>query len=269
MPSCVKVLSLLVLGGTLVRADPTGCPEFTVEQPRPHGGVVVRAADFGFSATNTDNAAAINRAIAECRRVKADRLELAAGTYACNGAIGVELDGLEDCVLDGRNALLVFWRKHPRDWDAKMGGPVGAGSSFSVRNCTRVRVENIRMDWDWAKHPLGFFARCVNKHVDERDNESYVDFEIPDMDHYPLYPSPVPIQLIQPMNETRDNARLGGGGGALLLRHEPWAFRLQKRMVVADTVARVGLCQAAGPSAVPRRRGEVHAPGESWCSEWL
>ena len=226
MKSVRGLMGILCVGwcGLCGGADPTGCPDFVVEQPRAHGGGTVRAVDFGFSPTNRDNAAAINRAVAECRRVKADRLELAAGTYPCEGASGVVLEGLEDCVVDGCGALLVFWRKHSRDWDASLGGPVGDGPSFIARNCTRVRVEHVRMDWDWAKHPLGFFARCVGKHVDDLDNESYVDFEIPDMDRYPLYPNPVPIQLIQPMNEARDNARLAGGGARCYCGMSPGHF---------------------------------------------
>ena len=223
-----KKLTLIAAGAVtacLAAAfTPTGSADFEVLQPKPHGGPVLKAADFGFSPTNTDNAAAINRAIEECRRVKADRLELAPGLYRCHGPKGVVIDGLEDFVLDGKDALLVFWRKHPNDWDAKDGGPIGSGADVTVSNCRRVRVENVKTDRDWAIAPLGFFATCVNKHVDERDNESYVDFEIPDMDRYPLYPNPVPVQLIQPMNNDRTNARMEGGGARCYCGMSPGHF---------------------------------------------
>ncbi|MBQ6136971.1 MAG: hypothetical protein IJI73_06345 [Kiritimatiellae bacterium] len=204
--------------------EPTGCAEFMVEQPQKHGGVVVKATDFGMSTANVDNAPAINRALEECRRVKADRLELAPGTYRCHGPVGVVMEGIEDLVVDGKDALLVFWRKDKGDWDADTGGPVGGDESILVKNCRRVRIEHLKMDWDWSVAPLGFFGVCVNKHVDEKDNESYVDFEIPDMEKYPLYPNPVPVQLIQPMSKDRTNGRLEGGHGRCYCGSMPGHF---------------------------------------------
>ena len=61
-------------------AEPTGAGDFTIDEPRATDGPVVRAADFGFSPASDKNAAAIARALDECRRVKASRLELAPGT---------------------------------------------------------------------------------------------------------------------------------------------------------------------------------------------
>lgn len=204
--------------------EPTGCGDFKVLQPQKHGDVVVKAADFGLSTANPDNAPAINRALEECRRVKADRLELAPGTYRCHGPAGIVMEGLEDLVFDGKGALLVFWRKAAGDWDSGAGGPVGGGENILVRNCRRVRIERLKMDWDWSVAPLGFFGVCVNKHVDPRDNESYVDFEIPDMERYPLYPNPVPVQLIQPMSRDRKNGRLEGGHGRCYCGSMPGHF---------------------------------------------
>ena len=77
--ACRILLSLLAthaLAVGLASGANVGCADFEVEQPRPHGGIV-RAEDFGFSTTNEDNAAAINRAIEACRRDGASRLELA------------------------------------------------------------------------------------------------------------------------------------------------------------------------------------------------
>ena len=170
--ACRILLSLLAthaLAVGLASGANVGCADFEVEQPRPHGGII-RAEDFGFSTTNEDNAAAINRAIEACRRDGASRLELTPGTYRCHGSDGIVLDGWEDLTLDGKGALLVFWRKHPKDWDAKDGGPVGEGVNLFLNRCRRVRVENLTMDWDWGVAPLGFLGVCVDKHIDEADN---------------------------------------------------------------------------------------------------
>ena len=180
-------------------AEPTGCPEFEVELPRPTAGGIVRAADYGFSSTNDDNAAAINRALAVCRERGASRLVLAPGTYRCFGPKGVEVEGLNDFTLDGKGAVLVFWRKLPRDWDAKEGEyAVGDCPNLSVRDCRRTLVRNLTCDWEWDRHPLAFWGRVVGKHLDDRDGESYVDFRLDGYERYPLYPNPVPVQHILP-----------------------------------------------------------------------
>lgn len=212
---CVLVCAVLLVAGFL-RAD-QGCQDFEVEQPRRLGGRVLNAADFGVAETNLDNAAALNAALREAKRVRASRLDVPKGTYYCHGMTGIVIDGLEDFVLDCHGALFVFWRKSKNDWDAARHmpgatGPEGDGENFLIENCRRIRIENVKTDWDWAKSPLAFFGTCVNVHVDKEDNRSYVDFEIPDMDRHPFYPNPVPVQLIQPMSQDRTNARLEGGG---------------------------------------------------------
>ena len=206
-----------------------GCAEFEVEQPRPHAGAVLNAADFGVSVTNDDNAAALNRALVEARRVKASRLDVPKGTYRCHGPYGIALDGLEDFVLDAHDSLFLFWRKHPRDWDAKKyhpesTAPEGDGPCLLVKNCLRVRVENMKSDWDWAVNPLGFLATCTNVHLDERDNESYVDLELMGPERYPLYPNPVPLQLVMPMNADGSNARMDGLGARCYIATAPGIF---------------------------------------------
>ena len=121
---------------------PTGCPDFEVELPRTGSAgcqpgsagcqpAVVKAADFGLSEASTNNAAAINAALAEARRIGAARVELAPGTYRCfdpvvsDGAqdqggvqrpgacAGVVIEGFTDFTFDGCGATLVFRRERP------------------------------------------------------------------------------------------------------------------------------------------------------------
>ena len=61
------MLALIAGGVSMFAAAATGCADFWVQKPRGDGTPIVRAADFGFSATNDFNAAAINRALAHCR----------------------------------------------------------------------------------------------------------------------------------------------------------------------------------------------------------
>lgn len=224
-PSKAALAALLMLASAAgAETEPMGYADFDVEQPRPHGGAAVMAADFGFSENNPDNAAAINKALAHCRSIGADRLELAPGTYRCHGPEGIAMDGLEDLVLDGKGALLVFFRKHSKDWDAADGGPVGDGVNLFINRCRRVRVENLGMDWDWQRAPLGFLAKCAARHIDGRDNESYVDLELVGWEKHPLHPNPVPVQTVQPMAADGLSGRLDGTGARCYFGQQPGHF---------------------------------------------
>ncbi len=217
-------------------SEPTGCAEFKVELPRKSHGAVLYAADYGFSVSNEDNAAAINRALAECKARKASRLVLEPGTYKCFGPKGIELSGLSDFTLDGKGAVLVFWRKFPGDWDAKEGEyAVGSGPSVQVRDCTRTHVKDLVCDWDWKRHPLGFFARVANVKA-EVDGESYVDFKLVGHERYPLYPDPVPVQLIQPMSDDLSGARMDGRGVRVYCETRGGAFGSKNEWIAPDTL---------------------------------
>ena len=203
---------------SIAGGEPTGCPDFEVEQPRaglsPRASrPVIRATDFGLSEANEHNAAAINAALAEAKRVGAARVELAPGTYRCfDGGRGataqpdrsnIVIDGFTDFNFDGKGATLVFRRDHaPVDHQAAQ---LEGEANVEVRNCLRTVVENFNMDWDWENDPLAVWAKCVDRHVDEADNASYVDFEL-DRPH-PKYPQHVPVQLLTPMSADRTGGR--------------------------------------------------------------
>lgn len=182
---------------------PTGCPEFTVEGPRPDRTSVVRAADYGFSPTNDRNAEAINAALAAARRLGAGRLELAPGEYRCFDGPGVLIDGFEDFTFDGMGATLVFRRDHaPLERQETL---LDGEANVVIRNCRRTEVRGFNLDWDWRNDPLAVWCVCTGKHVDEADNASYADFEL-DAPH-PKHPAPVPVQLLTPMAADRRGAR--------------------------------------------------------------
>lgn len=55
----MKALSLILavmLATGACGGEPTGCPAFTVERPRPYGGAVLSAKDFGLSEGSDTNA---------------------------------------------------------------------------------------------------------------------------------------------------------------------------------------------------------------------
>ncbi|MBE6397880.1 MAG: hypothetical protein E7046_12835, partial [Lentisphaerae bacterium] len=139
-------------GESSMRPDPVGAGVVEIAAPRQRGGAVIEAADFGFSATNSDNGAAIASAVREAKRIGAAKVLLAPGVYRCFGD-PVVIDGLEDFELDGSGAELVFCRppRYPIEpsWDHD-----GSGANFVVRNCRRVRIGNMTCDWDWRTMPL-------------------------------------------------------------------------------------------------------------------
>ncbi len=192
--------------GTEVK--PTGCPDFVVESPRRNEGRVVNAADFGFSVDSDKNASAINRALAEAKKVGASRLELAPGTYRCFDEQGVVISGMKDFTFDGKGAVLVFRR--PAEFRAQPQSElVHDKGNLLVSGCERCVVGNFVMDWDWQGDPLAAFVRVVAKHVDEARSEgSYVDLEFVDYDRYPKYPNPVPVQKMTAMDECRTRFRV-------------------------------------------------------------
>ena len=173
----------------------TGCADFEIEPPRLSGARIVRAADFGFSAANAKNAAALNRAIASCRAGVA-RLVLEPGVYRCFDEDGVRLEGLKDVELDGCGARLVF-RRPPEYRGQPQSERIPEKASVLVRGCERVEIRNLSMDWDWDSDPLAVAVRCVGTHLDERDDESYFDLQLTDLARHPKYPEPVPVQRLQ------------------------------------------------------------------------
>ena len=191
--------------------EPTGCPAFTVERPRPHGGAVLSAKDFGLSEGSDKNASAINRALAEAKRVGARSVELAPGTYRCFDEPGVVVSGFRDFTFDGKGAVLVFRR--PAEYRGQPQSELILDKGNVLADaCARTELKDFTIDWDWEGDPLGAFVRVAAKHVDEAAPEnSYVDLAFVDWDRHPKYPEPVPVQKISAMDEDRMRFRAGPG----------------------------------------------------------
>lgn len=180
-----------------------GCAEFQVQRPAA-SGKLVRAADFGFSTSNSFNSAAVNRAIEHCRRLGPCTLELAPGTYNCFDAPGgIAITNMTDFVLDGRGAILIY-RRPPEYRGQAQSELIHENANILIKDSDRVKVCNLKMDWDWETDPLGCFCICEAVHVDEKTpNSSYIDMLLPDFQRYPKYPDPVPVQKIQSMAASR------------------------------------------------------------------
>ena len=185
---------------TMIVPVATGAGEIVVSPPRPNGRTVY-AADFGFSVTNDDNGAAIQRALDAAKKAKAGRLVLAPGVYRCFGPKGVMFDGFEDFVFDGAGAELVF-RRPPTYPIVPSWHHDTSRANFVIRNCRRMRMGGFDMDWDWRTAPLATGARVTKIHVDETsDFASYVEFELLGHgDRHPYFGTAFPVQHLNQMS---------------------------------------------------------------------
>lgn len=182
---------------------PTGAPNFEVKQPKPKNSLVVKAVDFGFDQSNDDCAAAINKALEHCRKIGASKLVLAEGTYNCFGKSGVVLEGFEDFEIDGKGAMLIF-RRPSKIANLPQFAVVDKSANFSIKNCRRTAVTNLKMDWDWQNDPLGAFVKIIDKKPAKDGEPPYFDVVFLGYKNYPLYNKPMPVQVMLPMNEALD-----------------------------------------------------------------
>ena len=148
-----------------VRNLPSGAKEFEVERPKNARGMVVAAADFGFSPESADNTAALNRALAFCREKNAAKLELAPGSYRFTADASIMLDGMRDFELDGKGAKFIFLRTEKE--------------SFLINDCERLLLRNLSCDWDWAADPLASVVEVM------RTDPGTVDFKFVEYDRFP------------------------------------------------------------------------------------
>ncbi len=180
----------------------TGCPEFSIDRPRPHGGGVVKATDFGFSPAHSNNAACVTRAIAYAKEIGADRVELAPGVYRCHDREGVRVFGTRDLVIDGKGACLVFYRpsvaRSVTYWEVEISTDYG---SFRVFDNERLEIRDLRVDWDWEIDPLAERARLVDVHFDAEEGKSYWEFAFVDYARHPVWPRHLPIQTLAELSE--------------------------------------------------------------------
>jgi hypothetical protein len=137
-------------------ARPVPVPEspnpIVIDRPLDPLRSVVHAREFGVEPGSDeerpDAAPGLARALEHCRETGAGQLRLGPGTYWLLSGEGLEVHGLEDFVLDGNGARLVFSQ-----------GLRGVG--FSVRDCLRCEIRDLVVDWDWEFLPLAVRAEVV------------------------------------------------------------------------------------------------------------
>ena len=164
-----------------------GPKNFSIESPASNGKSI-NASNFGFStsAKATDNAKALQKAIDFCRQNKISKLLITKGKYHLlksnvdsfdktkklshhsNRIFTVNLIGMQDFILDGQGSEFIFEDiSLPR-------GKEKLGAFFRLYKCSRVKIKNLVIDWNWEKMPLGFLGKI--KKVDRKNFT--VDYDV-------------------------------------------------------------------------------------------
>jgi len=148
---------------------PKGAKPFTVDLPKPQNDIVVNAADFGLNENVTNAASIINKAIEQCKKTGASKLILPKGIYKAFEDVNIRLDGLTDFTFDGNGSTIIYHKT--------------TANNISIDNCTRIKMCNLNVDWDWEHDPLASLVEVVGKKMDGEN--SYVEFKFLEYDDFP------------------------------------------------------------------------------------
>ena len=135
--------------------------DFIVELPDLIGAVTINAANFGISATSSDNTMALNSAIDYCKQFPSSILAIPSGIYRFNNTQTININNMSNFCMDGNNSEFIFSDQ----------------GFFRLNNSKHVLLKNIIVDWDWAKQRVASLAKVV----DVGNNNEYVEFEFPEL----------------------------------------------------------------------------------------
>ncbi len=160
---------------------PTGCPDFQIEQPAQKKSIIVKAADFGMSEDAEDNTSALSSALEYCKKIDASKLIIKKGIYKFfakkDELSGIDMKDFKDFILDANDSLFIY-RKD--SFTNKRNKP-----NFRIENCSRIRIENLKMDWDWQSEPLGSIVEVVG--LDTSKENPYLDLKFLHYKTHPYY----------------------------------------------------------------------------------
>lgn len=141
----------------------TGCGPVAIDPPAAGDGPALSVADFGMlpGADADEQAAAANalglaRALRACRERRAARLLIPPGTYRMAPKDPLQVEGLQDLRIDAAGAELVYCRL------------LRNASAWNLRDCHRLAIRGLAIDWDWDLNPIASVARVESLAEDRR-----------------------------------------------------------------------------------------------------
>lgn len=159
-----------------IKKLPTGCEDFEVALPQPaENAPTLNAKDFGVSedAAGWENFANLQKAIDECKKVKAAKLVLNKGNYKIynlKNSAPLNFNGMENFEFDASGSTLTFWKS--------------GGAHFDIRNCQKVKFSNINIDWNWKDDPIVSIVKIENC-GELQDKTKYIDLKFTEYEKFP------------------------------------------------------------------------------------
>ena len=131
-------------------------PSFIVDLPQPKANpAMLSVVDFGAGPDKTpaQNHQAFKDAIASAVAQNASGIVVPNGTYYVQSEVSVQIafQGLTDFTLDGKGSTLVF----------KDHAVARSGNFISIDGCTRFKITNLKIDWDWENSPLAAIGQVT------------------------------------------------------------------------------------------------------------
>lgn len=120
--------------------------------PENYEGVSVNVLDFGATqGIDKCNYIAFKNAINYCKETGARELVIPKGKYYFNnepenGEAHIVLDGLSNFIIDGNDSELIFSNE---------------SKFIYIKDCSKVEVKNLFLDWNWDKEPLASLGRII------------------------------------------------------------------------------------------------------------
>ncbi len=156
-------------------------------------GRTICVTDFGAKAQPGNcNTAAFREAIDACKAQPGAVLDIPHGVYHfydAPGRIHLPLHGLTDLTVEGHGSELIFHT------------PV---AYFGIRDCTRIHIRNLIMDWAWEDAPLASVGVVTNVAQDG----SYIDLNFPSCK---TVPQDMEIRIVGPFDPKRYTPGCPGG----------------------------------------------------------
>lgn len=167
-------------------------PDIRVDLPRGKGAAV-SVTRFGARAqAGFCNTLPFRDAIGFCKRAGGGVLDIPRGVYHfyhAPGGVHLPLDGLADVTIEGNGSELIFHT------------PV---AYWDMRNCERVHMRNLVMDWAWEDAPLASVGRIATV----AEDGSAIDVDFPACERVPL---PFEIRIAGPFDPHRYTPGCPGG----------------------------------------------------------
>ncbi len=163
---------------------PKGATEFEVDAPNNPNGEIVEAKNFGIVPEKNVSLERVKKALKHCKNVGAKKLVFEKNaTYNFFEDGYIDISDMKDFSFDANGSTFVF--NHER------------GPNFALQNNLRVKIENLKIDWDWQKNPLASLAEIVAINKEQR----YIDLKFPHYQQHPAYPEYLRLAMLSPWNE--------------------------------------------------------------------